>query len=182
MLGCTALIRWVVLPQRFTNTDTIKVEQLDSYLEHSRGDRVQSAQIASSFVFSFSPDAAPHEVDFYPSIKQSEKLVDLFFKNVEPFMMILHQGLFRKELEQYRRQAHPYQQNFEALLLSIHALVIATLPSTTAQALFGETKETLLEHHGSQAEKALANCEVMKSRSIVCFQALLCHIVRPLFP
>ncbi|KAL9617373.1 MAG: hypothetical protein Q9160_007823 [Pyrenula sp. 1 TL-2023] len=153
-----------------------QVEQLDSFLEHSRANQVQSDQRTSSFVFSSSPDAPPHETDYYPSIKQSEKLVNLFFQNVEPFMMILHQGSFKKELEQYRRQAHPYQRDFEALLLSVHALAIATIPSMTVHALFGNTKETLLESHGSQAEKALAQCELLKSRSIICFQALLCHI------
>lgn len=92
--------------------------------------------------------------------------------------MILHQGLFRKELDQYRRRAHPRQVEFEALLMCIHAVAIATLPLAIIQALFAESKEALAERFGHEAERSLARCGILKSRSIICLQALLCHIVR----
>lgn len=167
------LITWVTSR---TNLH-LQIEQLSFYLDDERASRVVSSPTSPNFVFSFGPDAPPPEIDFYPAIKQSETLVNLFFQNVEPFMMILHQGLFRKELEQYRRQIHPHQQDFEALLFCVHALGIVTLPSPIAEASFAKSKEAMIECYGLEAEKALARCNIMKSRSIVCLQALLCHIV-----
>src|SRR5579871_2925141 len=72
-----------------------------------------------------------------PTIEESNALIRIFFENVNPFIRILHQGYFAKELEQYRRGIFFLPQEFEALLFSIYALSISTISLETVRKEFG---------------------------------------------
>ena len=154
-----------------------KVENVGFWLSPSGIDAEPPSPFPSAFVFKFGPGSPPAHPDFYPSIKRSELLCKNFWRVVEPFIKVLHRPKFAKDLEQYRRQSHPFQSDFEALLFSIHALSIAVLPSTVVQQSFHESKDVMLAKFELEAQKALSRADCLKSRSTLCFQALLYYVV-----
>lgn len=158
-------------------TDVSQVENVKFWLSHSGTDAAPSNPLSSAFVFNFSPGAPPSNPEFYPSVKQSELLCKIFWRIVEPFVKVLHRPKFAKELDQYRRQSHPFQSDFEALLFSIHALAIAALPPEIVQQVFNESKDVMLARFQLEAEKALSRANFLKSRSETCLQAFLYYVV-----
>ncbi|KAL9110853.1 MAG: hypothetical protein Q9227_004653 [Pyrenula ochraceoflavens] len=153
-----------------------QIDQLRFYLESSGSQQSSANSTASPFIFPLGTGEMTPDLDLYPAIKHSELLINLFFKNVEPFCRMLHATSFRRELDQYRCQTHPCQREFEALLFTIHACSVAVLSKEALQKLFGKPKHALLEKFGYEAERALARADLLKSRNILTFQALLYHI------
>jgi hypothetical protein len=59
----------------------------------------------------------------HPTIEESNLLCKLFFESVNPFIHVIHQGLFARELERFRRGTFFLPLEFEALLFSVYTLI-----------------------------------------------------------
>ena len=113
-----------------------------------------------------------------PTLEESNSIIKIFFENVNPFIRILHQGYFAKELEQYRRRVFFLPEEFEALLFSVYVLTISTTSSERVEKEFGIDKYVLLNrfHHAAQA--ALTKVNFHKTDKILPLQAMLHFVVR----
>jgi hypothetical protein len=113
----------------------------------------------------------------HPTTEESNTLIKLFFKSVNPFIRVLHQGLFGRELEQYRRGVFFLPREFEALLFSIYTLAVSSLrPEIVEKALLTQ-KNVLLGRFQHAAQVALSSVNFYKTDKILTLQALLHYVV-----
>jgi hypothetical protein len=112
-----------------------------------------------------------------PTIEESNSIIKIFFEQVNPFIRILHQGYFAKELEQYRRSVFFLPEEFEALLFSIYVLTISTINAETVNREYGVDKMALLDRFHNAAQVALAKVNFYKTDKILTLQALLHFVV-----
>lgn len=118
--------------------------------------------------------------EFHPSKDQSDVLCKLFIEGVEPFIRLVHQETFLRELQLFRAgrlNVPPYANEFEAMLLAIFTLTVTTLRSDVVETIFGEQRETLISRFQLGAEKALVKYDIFRSRKPMLFKALLYYIV-----
>jgi hypothetical protein len=114
---------------------------------------------------------------YLPTVAQSDLLLKIFFESVERFIGVLHEPTFRRELDQYRMGKFNLHREFEALLFSVYAMTIVSLRSEIVIRLFGEPRGVLLERYQFAAERALCAANILRSRKILTFQALLYYLV-----
>ncbi len=114
----------------------------------------------------------------HPSIDESNLLLRLFFQSVNPFIHVIHEANFRKELDQYRREVFFLPREFEALLFSIYALTINSLNAEVVETHFLVRKHILLARFQQAAQVSLSNVAFFKTDKVLTIQALLHYLVR----
>jgi hypothetical protein len=114
----------------------------------------------------------------HPSLEESNLLCKLFFESVNPFIRVLHQAHFGRELDRYRRGRLDWPREFEALLFAVYLLAINSLRSEVVQSAFGTSKDTLLAKYQYACQAALANVDFFETDKIHTLQALIHYLVR----
>jgi hypothetical protein len=112
-----------------------------------------------------------------PTLEESNLLCKLFFENVNPFVRVLHQAHFGRELDRYRRGRLDWPRDFEALLSAVYILAINSLRPEVVQRAFAASKETLLAKYQYACQCALANVDFYKTGKVHTLQALIHYIV-----
>lgn len=111
---------------------------------------------------------------FMPDPEQSAKLLDLFFEKIEQFVGILHEPTFRRDSQLWTMGGVSHITEFGALLSAVYALTVHILPPETISAIFpSSTRTTVGDRFCAAARAGLAIANIMKSRSLLTFQALL---------
>lgn len=121
----------------------------------------------------------------HPTIEESNTLCKLFFDGVNPFIRVLHESHFGRELVQYRRGHHQFPDEFEALLFSIYTLTVGSLSPEVVEGLFSTTKNVLLARFQSVTQASLSKVHFFKTEKIMTILALLHYVVcldPPTFP
>jgi len=113
----------------------------------------------------------------HPTTEESNTLIKFFFESVNPFIRVLHQGHFGKELGQYRRGTFFLPREFEALLFSIYTLVVSSLRPEIVERAFLTKKNALLGRFQHAAQVALSRVNFYKTDKILTLQALLHYVV-----
>ncbi len=113
----------------------------------------------------------------HPSIDESNLLLELFFQSVNPFIHVIHERNFRKELDQYRREVFFLPREFEALLFSIYALTVNSLSAELVETHFLVPKRILLARFQQAAQVSLGNVAFFKTDKVLTIQALLHYLV-----
>jgi len=113
----------------------------------------------------------------HPTIEESNLLLKLFFESVNPFIHIIHEANFGKELDRYRRGTFFLPQEFEALLFSIYTLTINSLCPDTVERVFSASKYDLLPRFQQAAQVALSKVNFLKTDKILSIQAFLHYLV-----
>lgn len=115
----------------------------------------------------------------HPTLEESNMLCKLFFENVNPFIRVLHQAHFGRELDRYRRGSIDFPREFEALLFAIFLLTINSLRPEVVQRIFSTPKHTLLANYQYACQAALANVDFFKTDKVQTLQALVHYLVNP---
>ena len=116
-----------------------------------------------------------------PSLHQCNALCKVFFQSINPFVRVLHQSLFAKELDQYRRGTYIFPQVFEALLFVIYALAINIMRPDTVKQVFSTSKDNLLSQYHYAAKVSLTKIQFFKTEKINGIAAVIHYVVRLLF-
>ena len=96
---------------------------------------------------------------------------------MNPFIRVVHESLFARELDQYRRGTFILPVEFEAYLFAIYTLTINSLRPEVVERAWACPKETLLARFRYSAQVALAKVNFHKSESVHSFAALLHYLV-----
>jgi hypothetical protein len=112
-----------------------------------------------------------------PTLEESNLLCKLFFENVNPFVRVLHQAHFGRELDRYRRGRLDWPRDFEALLTALYLLAINSLRPDVIQRAFSTSKDVLLAKHQYACQCALANVDFYKTDKVHTLQALIHYVV-----
>jgi len=115
----------------------------------------------------------------HPTLEESNMLCKIFFENVNPFIRVLHQAHFGRELDRYRRGSLDWPREFEALLFAIYLLTINSLRAEAVQMVFSSPKDTLVANYKYACQVALSNVDFFKTDNIHTMQALLHYLVNP---
>jgi hypothetical protein len=108
---------------------------------------------------------------------KEDLIVDAFYEIVEPFIRITHESSFRQDLADFRRGACKFEREFEALLFAVQLLTVMAMPTAMVLQRIGQPRKELMAHLRMATEMGLSRANVMQSRKIAIFQALLCYIV-----
>ncbi|KAH6665041.1 hypothetical protein B0J14DRAFT_241526 [Halenospora varia] len=112
----------------------------------------------------------------HPTLEESNLLCKLFFKTVNPFVRVLHEAHFGKELDRYRRGRLDLPREFEALLSAIYLLTINSLRPEIVQRAFSTSKSTLVVQYQYACQSALAKVDFYKTDKVHTFQALIHYL------
>lgn len=111
----------------------------------------------------------------------ADSLFGLFFKNIHPFLVMLHKHRFFYDLPQFRRGSLNHSTVFEGLLFSIYHIAIMSLSDDYVIMTFsGESKTILLGRYQMALEMALKRSSFMQSHDLMSLQTLLLYLVRSL--
>jgi len=113
-----------------------------------------------------------------PTLPESNMLCKLYFENVNPFMKILHQSHFGKELDQFRRGVFEFAEEFEALLFCIYLLAVSSLQPQVVETIFSTAKSVLVARFEHAAQVALVKVNYIQTDKVLVFQASLHYLVR----
>ncbi|KAH8821269.1 hypothetical protein F5884DRAFT_81820 [Xylogone sp. PMI_703] len=112
----------------------------------------------------------------HPTLDESNKLLQFFFKDVNPFLRIMHLSHFGKELDQYRRGTFFMPLEFEGLLFSVYTLAANNMSPQMAETIFGLNKCVLVERFHRATQIALTRVNFVTGESVNTMQALLHYI------
>jgi hypothetical protein len=113
----------------------------------------------------------------HPTTEESKLLCKIFFDSVNPFVRVLHETNFGRDIAQYRRNCFLFPKEFEALLFSMYTLTVSTLRPEVVERAFSTSKKVLLAPFQHAAQVALMNVD-FKTDKILTLQALLHYLVR----
>ncbi|KAE9377571.1 hypothetical protein N431DRAFT_398530 [Stipitochalara longipes BDJ] len=124
------------------------------------------------------PSLSPPDSSYaHPTLNESNLLCKLFFESVNPFVRVLHQAHFGRELDRYRRGRLEWPEEFEALLSAIYLLAINSLRPEIVQRAFLTPKAALVARYQYACQSALAKVDFFKTSRIRALQALLHYLV-----
>lgn len=133
------------------------------------------------FYFSSAGQACVNVAELQPTRANADLLFNIYFKNIHPFIMMLHKPRFFYDLSQFRRGSLNHSTVFEGLLFSIYYITIMSLSEEYVVATFsGESKTILLSRYQMATEIALKRSAFMQSHDLTSLQTLLLYLVRSL--
>lgn len=117
----------------------------------------------------------------HPTLDESNKLLQFFFRDVNPFLRIMHLSHFGKELDQYRRGTFFMPLEFEGLLFAIYTLAANNMSPQMVQNTFSVTKSVLVEQFNRATQIALTRVNFVTCENVATMQALLHYVVSTIF-
>ena len=112
-----------------------------------------------------------------PALAESNMLCKLYFDNVDPFIKLLHQSHFGKELDQFRRGTFDFSREYEALLFCIYLLAVNSLRPEVVERIFVTPKPALVIRFQQAARIALIRVHFFTTDKVLVLQALLHYLV-----
>lgn len=113
-----------------------------------------------------------------PTREESNLLLKLFFQSVNPFIRVLHETYFARELDQYQRGVYYLPLEFEALLFSLYTLTVNSVDQSLIEKLFSVPKAVLLVRFQQATQAALSRVSFHKTEKLLTVKALLHYLVR----
>ena len=133
---------------------------------------------SATLYFSSIGQASGDLVDVQTTSKQADTLYNLYFKNIDPFIKLLHGPRFFHDLAQFRRGTLNHSIQFEALLLAMCYITVMSLDDNYVAATYAaETRATLLDKYHIATEQALARSSFIQGHSLMSLQAFLLYLV-----
>ena len=117
--------------------------------------------------------------NMHPARLQADLLCNIYFRNVDPFIKLVHKTRFIFDLEQFWQGVLKHSVRFEALLFAIYGLATMSISHKHVTKHFpGETRINLLSRFQMATEVALTRSNFLRSHCLVTLQAFLLHLVR----
>jgi hypothetical protein len=113
----------------------------------------------------------------HPELEESNLLCKLFFDTVNPFLRVLHEAHFGRELDRYRRGRLDWPKDFEALLAAIYLLTINSLCPDVLKTAFSASKDALLAKYQQECQNTFAQVNFYKTDNVHTLQALIHYVV-----
>lgn len=119
---------------------------------------------------------------FHLSVELSQQLYSIYVTSVDPLVRILHKPTFSRQLALFHCQGPGstlgLNKGFEALVFAIYfAAIMALLPDQVV-ALFGTSKNAMVQRYQIAVEQALANARFLQSEELMPMQAFVLFNVR----
>ena len=117
--------------------------------------------------------------NMHPARLQADLLCKIYFRNVDPFIKLMHKTRFIFDVEQFWQGVLEYSAGFEALLFAIYGLATMSISHEHITTHFpGETRINLLSRFQMATEVALTRSNFLRSHCLVTLQAFLLYLVR----
>ena len=118
-------------------------------------------------------------VNMHPTRIQADLLCNIYFRNVDPFVKLVHKTRFVFDPEQFWQGVLDHSAPFEAFLFAIYGLATMSISHEYITTHFsGETRINLLSRFQKATELALMTSNFLRSHSLVTLQAFLLYLVR----
>ena len=159
-------------------------EESDSEIDSPESLQSQEAEVTKSTCFNFllcGPDSfmmAPGAIQ-QPPQPIIDKLLTLYFNNVDPIFKIVHAPSVRD----YIQGGKPYLGHARgdpavtALTFAIYYAAVVTIDDETCRAELGDERTTLCRRYRFATEASLAQADFINSQDITALQALVMMLV-----
>lgn len=133
-----------------------------------------SSNLVSAAIFG-NPQSANATVPLrHPPPERIKKLRDLYFRNVDMLIKILHRPTIEKEFDLFivNPEDNSPSQSKEALYFAMYFAAITSLSPERCQSQLGEDRAVLSAQYRQAVELALARADYLNNTSLECLQAL----------
>lgn len=119
----------------------------------------------------------------HPSPERIKQLRDIYFRNVDMLMKVLHRPTIEKEFDLFIVDSEDNlpSKSLEALFFAMYFAAITSLSPERCRSQFGEDRSVLLAQYRQSVELALARADFLNNTSLECLQALTLYDVSPPF-
>lgn len=142
-----------------------------------------SSNLVSAAIFGNPQTTNMTERLVHPSPERIKKLRDIYFRNLDMLMKILHRPTIEKEFDLFivNSEDNLPSKSTEALFFAMYFAAITSLSPERCRSQFGEDRSILLAQYRQSVELALARADFLNNTSLECLQALTLYDVSPLF-
>lgn len=115
----------------------------------------------------------------HPSPTRMRTLCNVYFRNVDPLMKILHRPTIEKTFDLYMMNPadYPLSRTTEALFFAMYFGAVTSLPPDSCVKQLGEDRRVLSVQYKQAAEHALARADYLNSTSLETLQAFMIYSV-----
>ncbi|KAK7743479.1 hypothetical protein SLS53_004013 [Cytospora paraplurivora] len=133
-----------------------------------------SYYVTSSAVFGNAQAANAGEGMLHPAPEKMRRLLETYFRNVDPLIKILHRPTIERLFDGFMSSpvSNALSRTDEALCFAIYFAAITSLQPERCKALLGEDRGLLAVQYRQAAEYALARADYLNSTSLETLQAL----------
>ncbi len=105
------------------------------------------------------------------------KLWQTYLDNVNPLLKVTHVPSLQGRIIEAAGNLSRINPYLEALMFSIYCIAILSLTGEVCHAMFGSSKEHLLDNYQFACQQALWNCGLLRSSDRDCLTALYLYLV-----
>ena len=134
--------------------------------------------LCSELIFS-PPNTAGSDDARHPSKDHISFLCDVYFRNIDPVLKILHRPTTSLELNSFAASANsrPITHATEALFFAMYFGAVTSLSPDECLAHLGEDRAVLVERYKHNTERALNKADYLNSDDLKSLQSLTLYIV-----
>ena len=116
----------------------------------------------------------------HPSPAHMALLCDLYARDVDPMIKVLHIPTLRKLVTRASSniKSVPSGSSVEALLFAVYYAAITSITQEQCTSLFHDDRDSLLARYRSGTEASLVNADLLNTTELGTIQALVLFIVR----
>lgn len=137
-----------------------------------------------SLKYSMSPpmvlgNASASDGSSHPSPSRMRILCDIYFRNVDPLMKILHRPTVERTFNMYMVNPadHPLSRTTEALFFAMYFGAVTSVQPDSCLRQLGEDRRVLSVRYKQAVEHALARADYLNSTSLETLQAFMIYSV-----
>lgn len=140
-----------------------------------------SSNLVSAAIFGNPQTAKMNDRPLHPPPERIKKLRDVYFRNVDMLIKILHRPTIEKEFDLFivNSEDNLPSKSMEALFFAMYFAAVTSLSPERCRSLLGEDRTFLLAQYRQTVELALARADFLNNTSLECLQALTLYDVRP---
>lgn len=133
-----------------------------------------STYIASPAIFGNAHAAGAAEALRHPPPERIKKLRELYFRNVDPLIKILHRPTIEREFDVFmiNPEDNPLSRSTEALYFAMYFAAVTSLQPEDCRQQLGEDRGPLAVQYRQAVELALARADYLNNTSLESLQAL----------
>lgn len=117
----------------------------------------------------------------HPPPARMRTLCDVYFRNVDPLMKILHRPTVERTFDLYMMNPadHPLSRTTEALFFAMYFGAVTSMQPDSCVKQLGEDRRVLSVQYKQAVEHALARADYLNSTSLETLQAFMIYSVSP---
>jgi len=141
---------------------------------------------SSTFIFNNNHDSVEFLSNSYPTLEQRKLLLDIYFENVNPVLMMSHKPTAYAHMAAARELSDPSTgrllfPSLEAINFACYFCAVTSMTDEECTMRLGESRDVLVNRYKRGTEIALGEADFLNSMELVTLKAFAVYIVSVVF-